>query len=579
VVTRTASAALALVAAAVVVASSQNPQPQQQPAPPTFRSPVVAVPVDVRVIDNKTGKPVTDLKQQDFTVLEDGARQDVRLFVVQRFDDTDERPSPATRPATGATTTADRALNSPTLTPQSNRVFLFVLGSGRLQEPSKGLDAAMDFVRTRLGPKDQVAAFAWNRATAFTSDHERVARVIERLREENDAVDQEVRADWSGLKGLYGSRDLPKSVRARLERIFADEGSATGSTTKPADKPAIPDRTKGRLEDAMDKALGGVMDAQKAADEAAGAAGPLPPIDWGPLDNFVAQNVQTMKDTANLYGTIAFMQRLDGEKHLVFVTERGLGLQHADDWRDLGRVAADSRVAVDVLQTGGLIGDDMTFHLRGLSEMTGGMASISEYSRLGLERLDAATRTSYLLGYYPTSGKWDGAFRTITVKVNRPGVTLVYRRGYNARVVPPVFDRVEYTTRFRVESAATLPEDVKDIGVTVSASLATEKDQTFADVSAQIDPAALHFEVRDGIIIGRITIAVVPMDSTRAIIGGKYKRQVANLQYDQETLALVRKIGIPYDVRLPVPAETRFIRVIVYDAAADRVGSAGVTVR
>ena len=55
----------------------------------------------------------------------------------------------------------------------------------------------------------------------------------------------------------------------------------------------------------MDKSLGGVMDAQKAADEAAGPAGALPLIDWGPLDRFVAQNVQTMKDTGNLYGTIA----------------------------------------------------------------------------------------------------------------------------------------------------------------------------------------------------------------------------------------------------------------------------------
>ena len=575
--TRTVSAALVLIAAAAAAVSSQGGPPQQPAAPPTFRSPVVAVPVDVRVTDNKTGKPVTDLKQQDFTVLEDGVRQDVRLFVVQRFDDTDERPSPATRPATGATAPAGRAPDPPTLTPQANRVFLFVLGSGRLQEPSKGLDAAVDFVRTRLGPKDQVAAFAWNRATAFTSDHERVARVIERLREENDSIDQEIRAAWSGLAGIYGSRDLPKSVHARLDRIFADPSLATGSATKPGDKPATPDRTQGRLEDAMDKSLGGTMDAVHAADVA--NTGALAPIDWGPLDRFVAQNVQTMKDTGNLYGTIAFMQRLDGEKHLVFVTERGLGLQHADDWRDLGRTAADSRVAIDVLQTGGLIGDDMTFRLRGLSEMTGGMASVSEYSRLGLERLDAATRTGYLLGYYPTNGRWDGAFRAISVKVNRPGVTLFYRRGYNARVAPPVFDRVEYTTRFRIESVAALPAEVKDIGVTLSASLATESNQTFADVTAQIDPAALRFDVRDGIIIGRITIAVVPMDANRAIIGGKYKRQVANLQYDSETLALVKKIGIPYDVRVPVPAETRFIRVIVYDAAADRVGSAGVAVR
>jgi VWFA-related protein len=576
--TRTAPTALALVAAAVVAAASQG-TPPQQPAPPTFRSPVVAVPLDVRVIDNKTGKPVTDLRQQDFTVFEDGVRQDVRLFTLQRFDDEGERPSPGTRPGPGAEIPSDRAAGPLTFTPQANRVFLFVLGSGRLQEPSKGLDAAVDFIRTRLGPKDQVAAFAWNRATPFTTDRERIARVVERLREENDVIDQEIRARWSGLEGLYGSRDLPKSANARLDRIFGVAGSPPSGTGRPGDKPASADRTQGRLEDAMDKALGGVMDAQKVAEAAAGAAGPLPPIEWGPLDRFVAQNVQTMKDTANLYGTIAFMQRLEGEKHLVFVTERGLGLQHVDDWRDLGRVAADSRVAIDVLQTGGLIGDDMTFHLRGLSEMTGGMASVSEYSRLGLDRLDAATRTSYLLGYYPANTKWDGAFRSITVKVNRPGVTLSYRHGYNARTTAPVFDRVEYTARFRIESAAALPEDVKDIGVTVSASLMTENNQTFADVSVQIDPAALHFEVRDGIVVGRITIAVVPMNSNRAIIGGKYKRQVANLQYDQETLALVRKIGIPYDARLMVPPETQFVRVIVYDAAADRIGSAGVAVR
>ena len=546
----------------------------QQPPVPTFRSPVVAVPIDVRAMDNKTGKPVTDLKQKDFTVLEDGVRQDVRLFVVQRFEDTDERRFPGAKSAAAGSTSGP-----PTFTPQANRVFLFVLGSGRLQEPSNGLGAAVDFIRTRLGPKDLVAAFAWNRATTFTTDHDRVARVIERLREDNDSIDQEIRARWSGLEGVYGSRDLPKSVKDRLGRIFAGADSLPMVAGSPGDKSASAERTQGRLEEAMDKGLGATMDTQKAAEAAAGPAGPLPLIDWGPFDRFVAQNVQTMKDTANLYGTIAFMQRLDGEKHLVFVTPRGLGLQHADDWRDLGRTAADSRVAVDVLQTGGLISEDMIAYLKGLSETTGGMASVAEYSRLGLERLDAATRTSYLLGYYPANTKWDGAFRSITVKVNRPGVTLSYRHGYNARITAPVFDRVEYTTRFRIESAAALPEDVKDIGVTISASLATANDQTFVDVSAQIDPAALRLEVRNGIISGRITIAVVPLDANRAMIGGKYKRQVANLQYDQEALAVVRKIGIPYDARLPVPPETCFIRVVVYDAAGDRVGSAGVAVR
>jgi VWFA-related protein len=571
-------AALALVTAAVVATSSQG-TPPQQPAPPTFRSPVVAVPVDVRVIDNRTGKPVTDLTQQDFTVFEDGVRQDVRLFAVQRFDGAEERPSPGPKPAAPAAAPAGRAAGTPAITPQTTRVFLFVLGSGRLQEPSKGMDATLEFIRTRLRPKDLVAAFAYNRATAFTTDHERVARVIERFRKENDALDRDIRFAMAGLAGVYGSRELPSAIKARIDAIFTDAGSLPVGSTASAGQLPNADRMKKDLRNEQEAIIQSMIDAGRAGPESAGAAGPLPALDWSGFDTFVAQNVQTMRDAGNLYAAIAFMQRIEGEKHLVFVTEYGFQLPRWDDERDLARVAADSRVAIDVLQTGGVVSPLMAGTLRTLSEVSGGMASISECSRPALARLDEATTSSYLLGYYPSNTRWDGAFRSISVKVNRPGVTLAYRRGYNARVALPGFDRFDYAARFRVEGAASYAEDVKDIAVTLAASLAGEGKQTFVVVSAQIDPAALHFDVRNGIFVGQILIAVVPMDSRRAIIGGKYKRQVAHLQYDSETLALVRKIGIPYDARLPVPAETRFIRVIVYDATADRVGTASANVR
>ena len=38
----------------------------------------------------------------------------------------------------------------------------------------------------------------------------------------------------------------------------------------------------------------------------------------------------------------------------------------------------------------------------------------------------------YTLSYYPPNRKEDGHFHSIKVKVNRPGVRLVYRKGYNA---------------------------------------------------------------------------------------------------------------------------------------------------
>ena len=106
------------------------------------------MPVDVRVIDTKTGKPVTDLGQQDFTVFENGVRQEIRLFALQRFDGDREEPAPAAvaQPAPGAP--AAKTSGPLAFTPQTSRVFLFVLGTGRLQEPSKGLDATLEFVRT-----------------------------------------------------------------------------------------------------------------------------------------------------------------------------------------------------------------------------------------------------------------------------------------------------------------------------------------------------------------------------------------------------------------------------------------------
>src|SRR5262245_2976788 len=118
-----------------MVARAQAPQtPQQTPTqvPGTFRTAITMVPLDVRVID-RNGKPVTDLKQEDFTVFEDSVPQQIRYFSSQVLQAQD--PGPATAPAT-------RRTFGPDVKPQSQRVFLILLGRGRLQGPSKGIDAA-----------------------------------------------------------------------------------------------------------------------------------------------------------------------------------------------------------------------------------------------------------------------------------------------------------------------------------------------------------------------------------------------------------------------------------------------------
>jgi len=70
--------------------------------------------------------------------------------------------------------------------------------------------------------------------------------------------------------------------------------------------------------------------------------------------------------------------------------------------------------------------------LRRLAEGTDGMAIVGTNNIAApLRRLIDDLSSYYLLGYY-SSGKLDGKFHSITVRVKRPGVTVRARRGYQA---------------------------------------------------------------------------------------------------------------------------------------------------
>jgi len=177
-------AAMGMVAMAAQQAASPSipqtpPASSQQQLPPTFRTGVVIVPVDVRVLD-RNGKPVTDLTQADFTVLEDGAPQEIRHFSARGL-----APAPVPPEAKPAVRTAS---SSPTQT-QSSRIFLIVLGRGRLQYPSKGVDAVIHFVRNRLLPQDQVAVMAFNRASEFTTNRAATLQVLERFKSRHEDIE------------------------------------------------------------------------------------------------------------------------------------------------------------------------------------------------------------------------------------------------------------------------------------------------------------------------------------------------------------------------------------------------------
>lgn len=583
-------------------ASSQQSQPQDANHAPQFRSGVTAVPIDIRVV-GRDGRPITDLKKEDFTILEDGVPQTIAHFSAQVL-------------ATGTAAQGLRArpdVQPFDASPQNHRVFLLLLGTRALGERigqrllhPETLDALVRFVRERLLPQDQVAVLApprplskdYNRVVGFTTDRQKVVKFLETFRLESG-----------------GERRAP----ARPGAEHAADARSLFQEPAALDK-APPLRTELGFEDYV-----------KA---------------WGkqPLGS----------ELDYLHYAIKYLRYMGGEKHLVFVTERGpsptweqykyltsvasdarvaldtiqIGDHILDSWKDLPRLATDPAPAPLVRvqggstpeQTGGSAGEagsaapgatrreaidgwpsnptamvkvgpsaresaifdnplQMTgalpYDLRSVAAQTGGQASFLKDAAPALARIDAVTRAHYLLAYYPSRDAWNGRFRSIKVLVNRLGATVLFRHGYYARRDADVFDPRRVMSNARIEGAGYQLADIHEIDVKFIPSFvkAAKGGGGEVVVALSIDVSNVAWSIgEDGRHVAHMEVAVYCGDGNDNIIGET--RRVLNLALSHETYERMMEQGFAREVRVPVRNTAREVKVIVYDYDADRVGSA-----
>jgi VWFA-related protein len=551
--------------------ADQQPSPQTQ-APPVFRSVTSLVPVDVRVIDRQ-GKPVTDLTQNDFVVLENGARQLIKHFSVQTLT-----PAP---PAEAATPRLARSTAPAPLGSQNARIFLIVLGRGRLQPPAKGVDGMLHFVRERLLPQDMVAVLAWNRATDFTTNHGQIAEVLERFKKRHEAIEAAMAMRFSGLAAIYGSSDIPKGIQNDIDAVFAGPGAANVNTVIDA-----PVANASRLADDQRRAIDALQRAEIAATrppDSAMIGDPVNPVvDLLPanmtLDEFASLNAQSNQDLTKIYTGLRYLRALDGEKHLLFVSPGGMFLPRAEDDRGLASIASDARVAISIVHTGGTGGLWQGMTSRAVAEDTGGIYSSTSYAKDFVDRLDTVTRSEYVLGYYPTNPMLDRKYRQITVRVNRPGVRVLYRHGYFARTELPPLDRKRMLSYNRITSAAGFGQEVRDIAITATAVNATTADKKRElQIEVQIPPDRLTFSDVDGMKIGGIEIAVFCADAGQRLVGQSWNE--VDLKMTPDAFARFMAKGLTYHGRIAVQAQVRHVKVVVYDGGADVLGSAMLKVK
>jgi VWFA-related protein len=408
--------------------AGQQSQSPSQPAPPTFRGGANLVRVDV--FPTVDGKVVRDLTQADFEVLEDGAPQKIESFEhveVRGQVPTSERREPNSA-AEGVAAAED---------PRS-RVFVIFLdtyhteisGSHRMRS------VLIELLNRIVGPDDLFAVMTPEMSAADLSFARRT-----------ETMEGYLTRYW-----YWGRRDritIQDPEEAEYEACY---GVAVRS---PVTHELVARRREKRVLDALtdlSRHLAGVREERKAvititdgwvlyrdnpklADSATPPQGPR--VGVGP-DGRITTDVMEAQGGYSRQGC-------DADR---------MNLAHVDNWqtyRELLDLANRSNVSFYPIDSRGLAASDAQIYedvppyidqrilanridnLRTLADTTDGLAvTDSNNIEKGVRRIVDDLTSYYLLGYYSTNPKLDGRFRSIKVRVKRPGVDVRARRGYKA---------------------------------------------------------------------------------------------------------------------------------------------------
>ncbi len=216
--------------------------------------------------------------------------------------------------------------------------------------------------------------------------------------------------------------------------------------------------------------------------------------------------------------------------------------------------------------------------MQDLAERTGGKAF---YNTNGI---DAAVRQSiddgstyYTLAYYPENKNWNGKFRKIQIKVDRPGIKLRHRLGYYA-VNPEVFASQNAQQRAMAFNLALSPDSPAATALLFHAAVIppTEKAPGKVLVNFGVDPHAIAFEQQaDGLEHATIECAVQAYSAKRQMKGESTTMAAA---LKPATYARVMQEGFPCQQAIELAPGDYLLRLGVRDDKTGLVGSASAKV-
>ncbi len=526
-------------AAVSVLALLRPPLPAQEVA--TFKTSSNLVIVNVSVKD-KSGKPITNLKKEDFALFEDDKPQAVSVFELQKLD-AEVLPAIVEGPKTFKERVERPKPEAPTPGPpgsirfQDKRLIamLFDFSSMAPQEQLRAQEAALKFLGTQMTGADLVSIMTFSSqfkvVEEFTADREALIETIKKFR---IGESSELAVDGTTPDANDDSDDGSLFVADETEfNIFNTDRKLTALETA-AKKLAMYPEKKALVYFSSGVSKTGVENqAQLRAT----------------INAAVRANVAFYPVDAR--GLVAMAPAGDASA----ASPRGSGVFS-------GRTQTSARGKFQ----------DQQETLYSLAADTGGKALLdSNDLSIGITQAQKDVDSYYIVGYYSTNPAMDGRFRKIRIRLNNQlQAKLDYRAGYYAGKQWKNYNSSDKERQ--LEEALQLGDPVNELALAVEIDyFRLNKGSYFVPISAKIPGSSVALlkkgaqEKTDLDFIGQVR------DDKNRLVSGV--RDTITVKLSEPAAQQLTRKALQYDTGLTLAPGTYSLKFLARENQSGKMGT------
>jgi VWFA-related protein len=554
-----------------------SPEPQRGPetASPqqetVIRSSVRLVQVSV-VVEDKKGNPVTGLKQEDFTVLDEGKSQKIAFF-------TAAVPPPATPASEQPSSKPVRLLPENAFTnrydlkgqdpPGAVTVVLFDALNTAPQDQSFVRKEVIRFLQA-LKPQDHVAVYGLTTQLLILHDFTRdsadlVAAANKFSPKELAAFDATHTPDID-----LASLGADPTGWARLQNSINNANAMIGEQyTK--DRVAMTVEAMNQIANHVSSIPGrksvvwisGGLPIQTGSSKL-GKPGYGGPSGIGAsTDNRLPQHDRALVKFDEMVRQVA--DTLNRSNIAMYAIDaKGVELDPAMDFSKRAALLGDQ---VRERDTSVLNAEqDARDSSKLLADRTGGLAFFGNNDVRGaVRRAFDDGRYAYNIAFYPNHGQWDGKFREIKIQ-SKAGLRLRYRSGYYASP-----DRASSKAEIAdvLQQAAESPLDSTNLGMIISGKGA--KDSHTIELHIGIDPKQLLLQSSGDRRKGAVDLFFLQRDAAGKRVAAE--EQHLELNIEEKQYEYLSKVAMVLDRHVTIAPQSTELRVVLRDARSGSLGS------